>query len=186
MLLESPRADVPARRPQAASLSFLRSPAAAGAAAMALTSTGDALLLAVLLGVAAAEVEIGVAGVLAALSVIGRWGTSSLAAMAGGQAVVGPAGSTGPFPLLASAWLAGAALVVAAPRGALFALAFGLSAAGIVAGPAFGGAVLVRAGASVLAVLAAGAAGGWLPRRVARPLAPTLAGIAALLALVRP
>ena len=108
MRLEPPDADVPARRPLEA-LNPVRLAASAGAAVMALTSVGDVLLLAVILGVAAADLLAGTAAVLAAVGVVGRWGTSSLAALAGGQAVVGPAGWTGSTRLAVSAWCAAGA-----------------------------------------------------------------------------
>src|SRR4051812_34841713 len=85
------------------SLTNLQIGAAAGAAVMALTSTGDVLLLGVLLGVAAGDVEASAASVLAGLVVLGRFGTTSLAALAGAQHVVGPAGATGPGLLAGAA-----------------------------------------------------------------------------------
>src|SRR5437763_8674766 len=117
-------------------LTALQWGAAAGAAVMALTSTGDVLLLGVLLGAAAGEVMAGAAGVLAAVVVLARFGSSSLTALAGAQQVVGPAGVTGPAGLAAATWCAGLALALASPGEALGAVAFGLAAAEVVAGPA--------------------------------------------------
>jgi hypothetical protein len=146
--------------------------------ALVLTSTGDALLVAVALGVAAADRAAFVTVGLAALAVLGRWGTTSLAALAGGQAVIGPAGVTGSAPSVASAWLAAAALVaVAAGRRWLPAtLALGVLAALVVAGPAATSPVdaVVRAAAAVVGASAAALSRRVMPRRL---------GVAAALAL---
>ena len=64
---------------------------AAAAAALLLTATGDALLAAVLIGLAAASAEAGAIAVAAVLGTLARFGTTSLAGMAGAQAVLGPA-----------------------------------------------------------------------------------------------
>src|SRR5438067_6246665 len=117
-------------------LSTLQWAAAAGAVLLALSSTGDVLLLGVLLGVAAADVTAGAAGVLGGLVVLGRYGSSSLAALAGAQQVVGPAGVTGPVALAAASWCAALAIALAAPGELVGAAAFGLAAADVVAGPA--------------------------------------------------
>ena len=164
--------------------------AAAGAALMALTSSGDVLLLGVLLGVAAADVVVGAAAVGVGLAVLGRWGTSSLAALAGGQAVIGAAGATGPAVLAASAWCGAAALVLTAPARPVAALAFGLAAADVVAGPAVvsvhgGGTKLaIRVAASLVAVLVAWHAGSQVPRRLARLAGLVVAVVACALVLV--
>src|SRR2546430_15911446 len=69
MLLEplGPNLRTRAYRP----LTTLQLGAAAGAAVMALSSTGDVLLLGALLGVAAGDVEAGAASVLAGLLLLG-------------------------------------------------------------------------------------------------------------------
>src|SRR5205823_14379110 len=128
--------------------------AAAGAAAMALSSTGDVLLLGALLGVAAGDLATGTAAVLAGLAVLGRFGTTSLAALAGAQHVVGPAGTTGPVLLAAAAWLAALALSFSTSAEFAIAAVFGLAAADVVAGPAIGNggqAGAVRMAASLVA-----------------------------------
>lgn len=107
--------------------------AAAGAAALVVGSTGDAFLLAVLLGVVAGDVVAGAAAAGVALALLARWGSSSLAAVAGAQAVLGPAVLLGPPVSAASVWLATLALVVVAPvgwRAVLFGAAAGLVACG--------------------------------------------------------
>src|SRR2546430_7741379 len=97
MLLEplGPNLRTRAYRP----LTALQWGAAAGAAVMALSSTGDVLLLGALLGIAAGEVTAGAAALLAGLVVVGRFGSSSLTALAGAQQVIGPAGVTGSVAL---------------------------------------------------------------------------------------
>jgi hypothetical protein len=150
---------------------------------MALSSTGDVLVLGVVLGLAAGEVTAGAAGVLAALVVLGRFGSSSLTALAGAQQVVGPAGVTGPAALAAATWCAGLALTLASSGEILVALAFGLAAADVVAGPAAipfrhgGGPVALRLAASFVAVALAWFVGGWVPPRLAR-LVAVVAGVA--------
>jgi len=143
---------------------------------MAVSSRGDVLVLALLLGLAAAQLESGVATVLAGVAVLLRWGTTSLGALAGAQAVLGAAGLTGPTPAAMSSWLSAVAIVgAAAPfqtharptddqsRGrallVLAALPFGLAAAAVAAGSGPGGNLPLRAAVSVVAVMvAAGAA----------------------------
>jgi hypothetical protein len=144
---------------------------------MALTSAGDVLLLGVLLGVAAGDVEGGAASVLAGLVVVGRFGTTSLAALAGAQHVVGPAGATGPVLLAAASWCAAAALLFSTRSEFPIGAVFGVAAANVVAGPAFHSAesFAVRLAASLLAVAAAWFIGGWVPTRLARA-AGVLAG----------
>jgi len=153
---------------------------------MALTSTGDVLLLGVLLGVAAGEVEAGAASVLAGLVVLGRFGTTSLGALAGAQHVLGPAGTTGPVILAAASWCAAAALNLSARAEFAIAAVFGLAAANVVAGPALGGgheAAAVRVAASLVAVAVAWFVGGWIPRRLARPAAMAVGVLGVLLVL---
>jgi len=157
---------------------------------MAAASGGDVLLLGVLLGIAAADLAAGVAGVVVGLAVVGRWGTSSLAGLAGGQAVVGAAGVVGPGLMAASAWCGAAALVLAAPRRPLATIAFGLAAADVVAGPAAlssaGGSPAIRVAASLVAVLLAFFTATWVPARLARAAALVVAVAAALLVVGSP
>jgi hypothetical protein len=145
---------------------------------MALTSAGDVLLLGVLLGVAAGSAEAGTASVLAGLVVLGRFGTTSLAALAGAQHVVGPAGTTGPVLLAAASWCAAAALTLSSRSEFTIAAVFGVAAADVVAGPAAHGAesLAIRFAASLLAVAVAWFVGGWVPPRLARTAA-LLAGV---------
>jgi hypothetical protein len=154
---------------------------------MASTSSGDVLLLGVLLGLAAADLAIGATGVVVGLAVVGRWGTSSLAALAGAQAVVGAAGVTGPALLAASAWCGAAALILAAPRQPLATAAFGLAAADVVAGPAAlwsgGGPLAIRVAASLVAVLLAFFAANGVPSRLAR-IGALVAAVAAAVLVV--
>ena len=130
--------------------------------AVAAGSTGDTLLLGVLLGVAAGRVAAGVAAVLALASVLVRWGSPSLEALAGAQAVLGPAGTVGSTAAAASAWCAAAALVLAAPRvqaawwwRVAVVAPFGISAAAVVLGAGPGGLLWLRLAASVGAALLA-------------------------------
>jgi hypothetical protein len=180
MLLESLGPNLRARshRP----LTTLQLGAAAGAAALALSSTGDVLLLGALLGVAAADLAIGAAGVLVGLTVLGRFGTTSLSALAGAQHVVGPAGTTGPVLLAAASWCGAIALAVASRGELAIAAVFGLAAADLVAGPAAHGAhaLAIRVAASLVAVAVAWFAGGWLPPRLTR-VAAVVAGVAGVL-----
>jgi len=157
---------------------------------MAATASGDLLLLAVILGLAAADVVAGTAAALAALAVVARWGSTSLSALAGGQAVLGSGGWTGSATMVASTWLAAVALVLAAPPRWWAACAFGTAAAAVVAGPsAASGSVVsaalgLRVVASVVATAIAVLAGRWVPRRTcvsAAALSGTLALAVSLL-----
>lgn len=157
---------------------------AAAATVLALAATGDVLLLALLLGVAAATRWSLIAAVGAGLSVLSRWGTTSLAALAGAQHVLGPGLTVGPPRAAAASGLAAVALVVA-PGAPASAPAFAATAALLVAGPAVttsGGAgdLAIRAGATVLALALTLAARRWAPPRLAGPAAAAL-GIAAAL-----
>lgn len=110
--------------------------AGAGGAALAVTSTGDVVLLAVLLAVAA----VGRAPLAAATAVVAagataiRWGTTSLTAIAGAQSVLGPAVSVRPLLSAASVGLAAASLLLVAPRGAA-AVPWAVAAATLACGP---------------------------------------------------
>lgn len=175
--MEPPRALVPRRGPSPHRSLTLA--ATAASLALVLTSSGDVFLVAVLLGVATADAVVAGVGVLVAVSVLARWGTTSMRALAGLQAVLGPAGITGDTFGVAASWLAAVALLVAAagvPRRAA-AVPLGLLAGLVVAGPAVTGlqdAALRGAGAGfggVAAALLAGRA----PGRVALPLAAAVA-----------
>jgi hypothetical protein len=97
------------------SLAPVRPVAAVAGAVLALSSTGDPLVAAVVLGVAAGRALCGVAVALAAVAVTARWGSADLAVVAGGQSVLGPAGLLEPARAAGSAWLAAAAAVVSWP-----------------------------------------------------------------------
>lgn len=155
---------------------------------MALSSTGDLVLLAVLVGLAGYDLASGGVAVVAVASGVIRWGTTSLASLAGAQAVVGAAGWTGSAAEVASSWLAAGALVVACPGpgphrpgdgpetsfvgGIAPAVACGAVAAQLVAGAALSsspspGAVAVRVVAPVAGAALALACGRLLPRSAA-------------------
>lgn len=159
----------------------LQRAASVAAFTLAVTSSGEAVLLCALLGVAAGEVVSAAVAVLAALTLALRWGTTSLDAVAGAQTVLGPAGLVGPPAAAAAGWCAAAALVLARP-GAWAAPAFGAVAALVVAGPSPASAadVAVR----VAAALAGAALAFVVDRRGpgVRPLAVVLAVAAGALA----
>lgn len=163
-----PRGPVALGRKEASTLA--RVGATAGATTMAITSTGDVLALAALLGVLAGDVVVGATTVLAALATFARWGTPSLADISGAQAVLGPGIATGSAFAALSTALAAAALIVASPSGWL-AAAYGVTAALLVSGPSPSGGVLswaLRVGAAVTCVALASAAAKWLPHARAR------------------
>jgi hypothetical protein len=144
--------------------------------------------VAVLLGLAAVDVLVAGLGAVVALAVLARWGTTSLPALAGLQSVVGPAGLRGSGVEAASSWLAAAALVVVA--GALPrrwpAVALGLTAALVVAGPAASrpADAAVRVGGAVAGAALATAVAGRLPTRLAYASAAVLAGASLVLAVL--
>jgi hypothetical protein len=129
------------------------------ALALAISSRGDVVVLALLLGFGAGRRASGVAAGLALTAALVRWGSPSLGAIAGAQAVLGPAGWTGSSVAVVSAWAGAAALVLAAvsldrtsmTKTVLAAAPFAIAAADVVAGPAPGGALAVRVGASAIA-----------------------------------
>jgi hypothetical protein len=151
----------------------------AAALVLALASRGDAIVIGVAL-VAATARPVALGAVLPALVASSwRWGSTSLEALAGNQAVLGPAGWVGPRSAAMGAWLAAAALVLGLapvasrhvpahvhsprwadllrPRPLVEVALAGVLAADVVAGPAPGGELAVRVGASIgLAVLALG------------------------------
>jgi hypothetical protein len=124
--------------------------------ALVLTSTGDGLLAAVLLGVCTGDPLPGTVAVAAVLGGLARFGTTSLPALAGAQAVLGPAVAVGPAVGALASGLAGLALVVVAPsawrdwRGWAFGLLAGLVAIGPAASSLADG--LVRAAGAVVGV----------------------------------
>lgn len=183
------------RRPTVANLAepaerrrLVRLGLVAAVVTMVATSTGDVLVLGVALGLLAADGVTGATAVLAGLATVARWSSSSVGALAGGQAVVGAAGWTGAWPSVLSSWVAALALVLVCPRGRAEAVAFGVVAAALVAGPAVGGSLATlafRVGASAVGVVAASLAARRSPRRLVRPLALEMAALA-LLVVVAP
>jgi hypothetical protein len=161
--------------------------ATVAALALVLTSTGDLVVLGAALALAAADRAVFVTSALVAAASVGRWGSVSLAALAGDQAVLGWAGGTGEVAAVASSWAAGIALVVGAgglrPRSVV--VAVGLLAALVVTGPAATSTVdaAVRAGAGIAGVALALASARWLPRRAAAVTGVALGAIAAGLAV---
>lgn len=155
----------------------------AAALALAVLSRGDALVVAALLGAAAWHLPSAGAVLAALVASSWRWGSTSLEALAGDQAVLGAAGLVGPGRAAASAWLAALAVVLASPatrwrrlrsvagRGragerplldvgvAVSAAASGAVSAAIVAGPGLGGEWWLRVVATVVAATASLAVG---------------------------
>jgi hypothetical protein len=180
-------------RPTPAQVATLARAVAAAALVLAATSRGELAVLGLLLlvpdalrrGVALRAVA--VAGAVFASS--WRWGTTSLEALAGVQAVLGPAGGIGPAAGATGSWLAAIALVLALGRGRdpVRVAAVGATAAAILAGPASGGEVPVRVAVAVGAT-AAGLALAWW--RADRPrldrglgLLAALTGVGAVVAV---
>lgn len=174
MLVEPPRPVVPARAGLTIAAGVpLRTASSVAALVLAVLSRGDVVVLAALLALAAWHLPAVGAVVPALLASAWRWGSTSLDALAGAQAVIGPAGWTGPKAAAASAWLAAVALVLAVPgrrprlttegggtggpsaaldaSNLVLAIATGATAAVVIAGPAPGGAVWVRVLATVVA-----------------------------------
>ena len=156
-----------------------RTALAAAAGAVVVTATGDLFVLAVLLALAAGDVLAGGVGALVALACLVRLGSSSLPALAGAQAVLGPAGLSVSAAAASSAWLSAAALLAAAPAG-IAGLAFG-AAAGAVPAPGTPAGLGVRVAAGAAGAGLAWLAGARLARRP-RPLAPALGAAAVVLA----
>ena len=142
----------------------MRRAATAAAAVLLLGSIGDGAVVVFLLAMAAADAASVLVAVLVGAATVLRFGSSSLGALAGAQAVLGPGGVVGPARAAASTWLAAAALLVAAPGG-LQAVPYGLAAGALVAGPAprTPSDLLVRAGAALAGGGLGWAAGRWLP-----------------------
>lgn len=109
--------------------------AAAAVVALAAGSQGHVLLLGVLLALVVGSRLGGVACLVAAAVPLVRWGDGSLSALGGNQAVLGPALLVGDLRTAASAALAALAIALAAPRHPLLAVAAGVAAGAVVAGP---------------------------------------------------
>lgn len=166
MLVEPPGPHLPPRAGLTISrVDLLRGAAAAAALAISLLSRGDALVLAGLLVVATWRPWTAAIVVPALVAASWRWGSTSLEALAGAQAVLGPAGLVGPGRAAAGAWLGAVALVLSAPArfgssarrfvDGVAVAASGASAALVVAGPAVGDDWWIRAVATIAAIGAA-------------------------------
>jgi hypothetical protein len=135
----------------------LRTWAAVAALVLAVSSRGDVAVLAVLLVLVRPRPATVVAVVGALVAEGWRWGATSLDAIAGAQAVLGPGGWTGTGASAASAWAATAAVLLVLPRRRLDPAAHaavGATVALLVAGPGPGGDLWIRALAGVLAAAA--------------------------------
>ena len=148
----------------------------AATAALAVTSSGDAFMLAALLGLVAADIAVAGVAALVATSLTISYGASSLAAVGGAQGVLGPALSTGDALSVAASWAAALALAFVGPRG-LPVLAFGLAAGAVAAGPDVSDvtSLAIRVGGALLGLALAGGAARYTPRRVARWVGAVLA-----------
>ena len=118
------------------------------------------LLLGLLVGAVLATRAGAVTSVLATSTALVRWGSPSLTAVAGGQAVLGPAVVVGDVAVAASAWLGAAALVLATPRdrgtdALIVAAVTGVTAGAIAAGPTFVDEPAIRIAGAVVATAAA-------------------------------
>jgi len=139
------------------------------------------LVVAALLGAATGDAAAFAAVLLAALSVLARWGTGSLAAVAGGQAVLGAAGVYGTAAAVGSSWYAALTVALASPGGWL-SVPFGAVAGLLVAGPGVTGAAT---GLTRLAGVVGGVAAAVLvPRFAGGRLAPRVGVALGALALV--
>jgi len=167
--------------------------AAVGLAMMAVTSTGDVLAAGVMLGLVSGDLVAGSVGVVVGIAVIGRWGSSSFAALAGGQAVLGAAGWSGPPGLVLSSWAAAVAVVLVCPRRPVMASAGGYAVGRYSAGRYTDGrytagrytAGMVACGLLAAALVAGPAVGRDTDSVVILRLAASAAGVAAALAVGR-
>lgn len=116
MLVEPPRPGLPAGTGLTLPVTAtIRLAAGAAALVLAVLSRGDVLVLAALLALLAWR-PLAVAALVPALVAGGwRWGSTSLEAISGAQAVLGPAGTVGPTAAAVSAWLAAVAVVLVTP-----------------------------------------------------------------------
>ena len=173
-------ADVPVRPASPTRLAL-----SAAAAALLVTTTGDALLACVLIGLAAGDAIVGGVAVAAILGTLARFGSTSLAGIAGAQAVLGPAVAVRPFVGAAGSALLALACVAVAPRREWWAgVPLGLLAGVVALGPSavsWPDAVVRVAGAA----LGVGLVVFGLPRLPALPrwLAPALALVGLALAV---
>jgi hypothetical protein len=164
----------------------LRLPAAAAAVLVFGTSAGDGFVAVVALLLAAGPVA-GAAAGLAMAAAVARWGTADLGAVAGDQAVLGPAVAGGSLVAILSSALAALGLVlVARARATSVAdwspvVALGVGAAVLASGPApaDAGALAVRAVATVVGVAAAAGVAALVRRTPALDTHLSIGGVAA-------
>ena len=176
----------------------MRAAALAAALALAVLARGDVVVLALLLVVGVRGPLRAVGAVAALKATAWRWSSASLEHIASAQSVLGPAGLVDPPSAAASAWLAGAAVLLAtptlpapAPAGRhdrwvgravrwLPRATCAAVAAAVVAGPAASDGALVRLAAFVVA-LGATVLLGRLPA-LARSVAAVVCGAGSLVA----
>jgi hypothetical protein len=144
---------------------------------LALSGRGSVLVLGGLLAVVAASRLGSVAALAATVAVQLRWGTASLSAVAGGQAVLGPAISLGSTRAAVAMGLAALAVALLAPRPPVLAVAVGVVAAAVAAGPAVPHDMGVRV-VGALAGAGVALAARWLPFRAAVALGAALLAVA--------
>src|SRR5438105_1518860 len=148
-------------------------------------SRGDFVVVGVLLAVVAGlgDWRSAAAVGLATIATLTRWHTASLTALAGAQAVFGPAGLTGPIAAALSSWAAAGALLLAAPVGWASA-PFGLAAALVLAGPSGAslGGLLVRLLGAVAMVDLAVSVGRRVPVERRQPPGVAVGAVAVVLA----
>lgn len=118
------------------------------------------------------------AAVLAVSAAFVRWGDGSLSALGGDQAVLGPALVVGDGWSAASAVLAGLAVALLAPRSVPLAVALGVVAGAIVAGPTIPHDVGIRLAGAFAGVVVALVAR-WVPFRGALAVVLGLLALAA-------
>ena len=136
------------------------------------------LVLGGLLAAVAASRVGAVAALTACTAVLVRWGSPSLSALAGGQAVLGPAISLGDTRTAAGAALAALAVALLAPRPPVLAVAVGIVAGAIAAGPAVPEDLGIRI-VGALAGIGVALAARWLPFRAWVALGAALLAVAA-------
>lgn len=148
---------------------------------LVVVSAGHLFVLGGLLALVARSRSGAVAALLAVTAVLVRWGSPSLSAVGGDQAVLGPALNVGSTAAGASAVLAALAIALLAPRPAFVVVALGVVAGAIVAGPELPHDVGVRI-AGAIAGCAVAYAARWVPLR--HLAAAGAAGAALVLAAV--
>ena len=152
-------------------------------------------MLAAALAVLATGPVAGLGAVFGLGAVLVRWASPSLSALAGAQAVLGPAGDVGPTLAAASAWCASFAVASAVPADGVrwrsparvaVVLAFGLSAGIVVAGPSLTQRPLTRLVGAFVGVLLAGVLADRVPARWRSPVSLLLGAAALALAIGAP